>query len=1147
MLFQQLVASPDHAHMGGVPESYQPLVLADMARLAQGRVVFIARDASHAANLTRMLAFFAAELPVLSFPAWDCLPFDRLSPQTAIMTQRMATLAQLPALAGRAHIVLTTVSAATQRVPPRDMVHHLSMSLKSGQLMDSDTLVQFLAGNGYNRCSTVMEPGDYAVRGGIIDLFAPGHAQPVRLDLFGSTLESLRSFDPETQRTTSQLDGLEIITAGEVHLDKTAIQLFRRGYVAQFGTVMDADPLYQAISDGARSQGMEHWLPLFHHALEVPFDHFGDCPYAADEQMTAICNDRIEQIQDYYTARHEAMLGAQKQPSGQRIIKPLPPGQLYILPAEWERRLATLKMRHLSQFHLADGDNLGGHAAYDFAPERKQDGVNLFDAVIQLIEARRAAGKTVLLVASSRGAADRLKTLLDEHGSAPISECANWQQAQNAPLSIAHFGMDHGFETDGLCILTEQDILGDRIIKSQRRKRAENFLTEASTLNLGDHVVHTEHGIGRFEGLQTLDVGGAPHDCLKIMYHGNARLFLPVENIELLSRFGGDDMTVMLDKIGGVAWQMRKARLKEKLKQIADELIKIAAARAMREGEKLLPDSSIYNEFCARFPFEETEDQLDAIEAVIDDMSSGRPMDRLVCGDVGFGKTEVALRAAFIAAMAGRQVVLIAPTTLLVRQHTKIFKNRFTGLPVSIQELSRLVSSGTADKTRSGLADGSVDIVIGTHALLAKNIAFKRLGLVVIDEEQHFGVAHKERLKQLRAEVHVLTLTATPIPRTLQMALTGVRDLSIMATPPVDRMAIRTYVTPFDPVSLREALLREKHRTGQSFVIVPRIADIGALADFLTTDVPEVKFVSAHGQMSSSQLETRMNAFYEGQYDVLLSTSIIESGLDIPSTNTIIIHRADMFGLAQLYQMRGRVGRSKTRAYAYLTYNENKGLSDNSEKRLKVMQSLDSLGAGFNLANYDLDLRGAGNLVGEEQSGHIKEVGFELYQAMLEEAVAEQQGKEVEDSWSPQINAGISVLIPDHYVGELDLRMGLYRRLSALQNRSEINAFAVEMVDRFGPMPPEMKHLLDTLVIKINCLTATIEKIDAGPKGVVIAFRNRVFANPEGLLAYISDQSGRVKIRPDQTLVFKMKTEDGEGRLRAAGMIAEKLAKIATA
>jgi len=1148
--FDTLIAAEKRLHIGGIPNGYQPLVLADMARLAQNRIVFIARDGGQAASLVNMLQFFAVDVPVLELPAWDCQPFDRLSPHGALMAKRMACLSALPQYDSQPHIVVTTVSAAAQRLPPRHMLAKLGFSIRPGQMLDSEALVGFLAGNGYSRCSTVMEAGDYAVRGGIIDLFAPGEEAPVRLDLFGDTLESIRNFDPESQRTTGQLTELQLTTASEIHLTDDSILAFRRGYVSQFGTVMDQDPLYQAISEGARYQGMEHWLPLFHDTLETIFDHCGACVYVCDDQLEAAYQERLSQVEDYYQARHQAMIDDSKRPTTQRIIKPLPPENLYLLQEEWSARLNDMRLRQLTGFTLPEGDqviNFQGREAYQFSSERQQENINLFDTVVAHLRDKQKQGKKILLNASSAGAVDRLVQLFQEHGLQAIHLSAHWQDvvASPEPIHIADFPMDHGFETDDYYLLTEQDILGDRMVRPVRRKRAENFLTETNSLSPGDHVVHVEHGIGRFEGLQTIDAGGAPHDCLKLVYHGDARLFLPVENIDLLSRFGGDDMTVSLDKIGGGAWQMRKTRLKEKLKIIAAELIKTAAARAMRQGEKLLADHTIYDEFAARFPFNETDDQHEAIDAVLEDLASGHPMDRLICGDVGFGKTEVALRAAFVASMAGRQVAIIAPTTLLARQHGKTFRQRFAGLPVVVRELSRLVSTAEANETRAGLSDGSVDIVIGTHALLSKKITFDRLGLVIVDEEQHFGVIHKEQLKKLRAEVHMLTLTATPIPRTLQMALTGVRDLSLIATPPVDRLAVRTYVAPFDAVSLREALLREKYRTGQSFVIVPRISDIAEIASFLEEQVPEVKFVTAHGQMAGGDLETRMNAFYDGSYDVLLSTSIIESGLDVPSANTIIIHRADRFGLAQLYQMRGRVGRSKARAYAYLTYDEPLGLSDNAEKRLKVMQSLDSLGAGFNLASYDLDLRGAGNLVGEEQSGHIKEVGFELYQQMLEEAVAEQQGVDVDDNWSPTINAGISVLIPENYVPELDLRMGLYRRLSSLDDRAQINSFAVELVDRFGKMPSEVKHLLDILAIKIDCLAAGIEKIDAGPKGAVVTFRNRAFANPEALIAYVSEHQERIKVRPDQTIVFRMKAEDDDERLRAAGLIAARLAELA--
>jgi transcription-repair coupling factor (superfamily II helicase) len=588
--------------------------------------------------------------------------------------------------------------------------------------------------------------------------------------------------------------------------------------------------------------------------------------------------------------------------------------------------------------------------------------------------------------------------------------------------------------------------------------------------------------------------------------------------------------------------------MKQRIREMAGALMKIAASRILKDAPRLVPPEGLYDEFAARFPYDETEDQQNAIDAVLDDLATGRPMDRLVCGDVGFGKTEVALRAAFVTAMSGRQVAVVVPTTLLARQHHKTFMERFRGLPLNVAQASRFVPAGEMKKVKEGLTDGSVDIVVGTHALLGKTIKFKDLGLIIVDEEQHFGVAHKERLKELRAEVHVLTLSATPIPRTLQLALTGVRELSLITTPPVDRLAVRTFVTPFDPLLVREALLRERYRGGQAFYVVPRLEDLGEVKTFLDRELPEAKVAVAHGQMAAGQLEDVMTAFYEGKYDILLSTTIVESGLDIPTANTLIVHRADMFGLSQLYQLRGRVGRSKTRAYALFTVPANKTLTAQAERRLKVLQSLDTLGAGFQLASHDLDIRGAGNLLGEEQSGHIKEVGYELYQQMLEEAVAQLKAgieEPAEDQWSPTIAVGAPVMIPEGYVSDLQLRLGLYRRLSTLETDTEIDAFGAEMVDRFGTLPSEVQQLLKIMSIKVLCRRANVEKVDAGPKGIIVSFRDNAFANPNGLVAYVAEQASFAKVRPDMKIVFIRDVESPDERIKATTAILRNLVRIA--
>jgi transcription-repair coupling factor (superfamily II helicase) len=613
----------------------------------------------------------------------------------------------------------------------------------------------------------------------------------------------------------------------------------------------------------------------------------------------------------------------------------------------------------------------------------------------------------------------------------------------------------------------------------------------------------------------------------------------------LLTRYGHEEG--LLDRLGGGAWQAKKAKLKERIREMADRLIRVAAERALRRAPIMSPPDGMWDAFSARFPYQETDDQLRAIEDVIADLDAGHPMDRLICGDVGFGKTEVALRAAFVAAMSGRQVAVIAPTTLLARQHALSFQERFRGFPIRVRQLSRFISGKEASLTRQGLADGTIDIVVGTHAVLAKTVKIANLGLLIIDEEQRFGVQHKERLKQLRSDIHVLTLSATPIPRTLQLSLTGVRDLSIIGTPPVDRLAIRTFVSEFDPISIREALLREHYRGGQSFYVVPRIKDLPEVEEFLKEQLPELSYVVAHGQMAAGELDDRMNAFYDGKYDILLATTIVESGLDIPTANTMVVHRADMFGLGQLYQIRGRVGRSKVRAHAYLTTKPRMKLTQTAEKRLRVLGSLDTLGAGFTLASQDLDIRGAGNLLGEEQSGHMRDVGYELYQSMLEEAIAKIKSgelgglSEADDQWAPQINLGVPVLIPEDYVPDLDVRLGLYRRLSGLSTKVELEGFAAELIDRFGKLPREVNTLLLVVRIKSMCKRAGIAKLDGGPKGATIQFHNDKFASPQGLVEFVQDQKGLAKIK-DNKIVVRRDWGKESDKIKGAFAIARDLA-----
>jgi transcription-repair coupling factor (superfamily II helicase) len=1143
--------------LAGVPEGLDALLLARQAAAAHAAspgamILHVARDDRRLEALETALAFFAPELKVIAFPAWDTVPYDRVGPNAEIVARRITSLAKLVLGARKeAGIVLTTVSAILQRLPPRESIRRSLRPLAAGQRVDMKGLIERLSSAGFVRTGTVMEPGEYAVRGGIVDIFPPGRINPVRLDFFGDTLESIKSFDAETQRTKQIVQKLVLMPISEVAFGDGGIATFRARYVELFGGNTAEDPLYQAVSAGQRYPGQEHWLPLFHPKLETLFDYVEPAAVSFDHLADEAIRQRFDQIGEHYAARADSL---ETTKFGAPPYKPVPPDMMFLGAKDWVAALDARQVRRFSPFDepRPGVTHVGARQGRNFAPERQAEGGNLFDSVVAHVRTQQSRRKRVIIAAWTPGARERLEGLLADHGLKDVAKVASLNEAMAAPgdvVALAVLGLERGFESDDLVVIGEQDILGDRLVRPRRKARkATDVITEATSIALDDLVVHADHGIGRFVGLKTITALGAPHDCLEIVYQGGDKLFLPVENIELLSRYGTDQGDTQLDKLGGAAWQSRKARLKQRLREIAAELIKVAALRQLKEAPSLSPPAGAWDEFLARFPYEETEDQDTAIGAVLDDLAQGRPMDRLVCGDVGFGKTEVALRAAFVVAMSGLQVAVVVPTTLLARQHFKNFAQRFQGLPLKIAQASRLVTPKDLADTRAGLKAGTIDIVIGTHALLGKGMDFARLGLVVIDEEQHFGVAHKERLKQLREDVHVLTLSATPIPRTLQLALSGVRELSLITTPPVDRLAVRTYISPFDPVIIRDALRRERLRGGQSFYVVPRLADLAEVSEFLHESLPELRVATAHGQMPPTELEDVMTAFYEGQYDVLLSTAIVESGLDVPNANTLVVHRADMFGLAQLYQLRGRVGRSKTRAYAYLTTPPNQKLTEGAEKRLKVLSSLDTLGAGFSLASHDLDIRGGGNLLGEEQSGHIREVGFELYQSMLEEAIEALKGgdlAEATDQWSPQIALGTAVVLPETYIADLQLRLGLYRRLSSLVTREEIDGFGTELVDRFGPYPSEVAHLLDVMEIKGLCRQAGIQQIDAGPRGAVLVFRRNQFANPEGLAGIIAAKNSPFKLQPDHKLVYKAEWDDGEQRLSGVRALVKELATLA--
>ncbi|MBQ9090369.1 MAG: transcription-repair coupling factor [Alphaproteobacteria bacterium] len=1126
----------------GIPNGYQGIVLKRLLQTSTIHCHIVAND-RQLSFLQETISLLNPDIQILVFPNWDTVPYDRVSPKSEIVSERINTLIMLKELSKlntfeQPVLILTTTAALLQKVPPMSFFDSGVLHLTSGQSIGFDFLKHYLQQNNYVSSNAVVSVGEYTVRGGLIDIFPTGALHPIRIDFFGDEIDSIKYFDESTQRTLKSIDKITLKPVSEYRLTTDSISLFRTKYRTLFDDVQN-DYLYEAISNGIMAQGIEHFLPLFFEEMADLFDYLPKCTFSFDFQALESLSSRIEQITEYYEARRIAL----KNTDGltQEKYCPISPDLFFLTQDEVLTKIEQYQYYVFSPYVEPDKKDETGRIGQTFVDVRVQENKDVFDAVIQQISIEK---RSVILTASTFGAVQRLIGVFREHGL-KLYEAHTWQESiQNAPaILVAPFV--NGFSDNSFVLITETDMFGERVVQTQRKPKNKNFITDVNSLNIDDLVVHQIHGVGKYIGLFPIKTGQITHDCIGLVYAGGDKLFVPVENADVLSKYGSQN--VMLDTLGSSSFLQRKERVKKDLFVMAERLINIASQRALNRTEPILIPHGTYQEFCMRFPYVETEDQLRTMQEVETDLSLNRPMDRLVCGDVGFGKTEIALRSAFLVAMAGLQVAIVAPTTLLAMQHAQTFIERFKGFPIRVGTLSRLVSSTKSKQIKKELANGTLDIVVGTHALLAKTISFKRLGLVIVDEEQHFGVAHKERLKELQKGVHVLTLTATPIPRTLQLSLAGVRELSIIATPPVDRLAVKTFVTPFDGVIIKEAILREHFRGGQIFFVCPRISDMDEVRQILKELVPDIRVVEAHGQMGASSLEKIMQDFAQKKYDILLATSIIESGLDMPSVNTIIIYRADMFGLSALYQMRGRVGRGKLRAYAYLTTPPYARLNTAAQKRLNVMQSLDSLGAGFTLASHDLDIRGAGNLLGQEQSGHIREVGVALYQKMLSDAIQtlkKNNSKEVVEVFSPQISVGLSVFIPETYITDLDTRMDLYQRIGHIETLEEIDLFKDELVDRFGLYPKEVDNLFLTIRLKILCKKAHIDRLDIGEKGATISFHQNIFPNPTGLIDYITSQMGTIRIRSDQKLVVLRPFSTIENRLKSIEDIIMRIANL---
>lgn len=1079
-------------------------------------ILLIFADEESTISAYKQLKFFDSrknkKSNILHFPSLDTIPYDRVSPSTDILSKRANILATL-AQNSEKYIIVTAAQNLITRLPTPNIFSSSTMVLEPGMKLDIENLLIFLVKNGFTRAASAVDSGEFAIRGEIVDIVNADN-NGYRINFGWEVVESIRTFDTYSQISKATLKTFTLSPASESLLNSETITNFKNNFLQIFGVNYISSPLYESIISGHKFHGYEHLTPLLYKEMCLLPDFLDKFIIIYDNLCLQAILEHEHSYKDFYESR---LLSNKNNPDS--FYFAIPPKN-HICSAD-EAKDFLGKGNNI----LIEGGNTEEYTVIEnIATTAKTEKKSEFEKLFEIIT--RNKKKIPIIFCNSKSSVERIKQITSDYGYVSIG-IQNLSEAKRNIINLAIAPLKHSFSSNKYLLISERNILGDKFITQSHKsskKKLQNILTELDNISEGEMIVHKEHGIGMFERIQTIYVDDIAHDCLKIIYANGDILYLPVENIDQIKKYGNND--VMPDRLGGVSWQKRKAKLKNRIKDIADKLIKVTAKRLLTKTSPIKFDISEYEKFANKFPYSETEDQLTSINDIKNDLDSGKLMDRLICGDVGFGKTEVAIRAAFMVTHDINdnkpQIVIISPTTILAKQHYASFTQRFKDHRIKIGQLSRLVKPAEARRVRDGIEKGEINIIIGTHALLASNIKFKNLKMIIIDEEQHFGVAQKEHLKQLKTGVHVLSLSATPIPRTLQMSMIGIKDLSLIATPPIDRLPVRTSVIPFDPVVIRDALMRERFRGGLSFYVVPRIKDIEWVEKQLTKFVPELRYKIAHGQMPANEIDSVMNDFCDGKFDILLSTTIIESGIDIPIANTMIIHRSDMLGLSQLYQLRGRVGRGKVRGFAYLTLPHYKKTTQHSMQRLDVLQNIDSLGAGFTIASHDMDLRGFGNLVGGEQSGHIKEVGSELYQEMLDEAIEELKKNKDETKiaeFIPTINLSIPVLIPSEYIENSSLRLAIYRRAGSLKTNTEIEAFKDEMIDRFGPLPSEFGNLLNMVKIKNTCIELKIESLDSGPNGFVMKF-NENFDVSEMVLGFVKKHPRHAKIKPDNKLVF---------------------------
>ncbi len=1122
--------------------SARALLLAEAARTYQGLLVVVARDTQRAQVLESALAIFADELPVLQFPDWETLPYDAFSPHPQIVSQRIATLYQLPGV--KRGVLVVPIATLMQRIAPRSHITGSGLMLAKGQKLDLASEQRRLEAAGYRHVPQVAEPGDFAVRGALLDIYPMGTAEPYRIELLDDEVDSIRSFDPETQRSQQQVDSVELLPAREFPLTDEAAKTFRSNLRERFPIDVRRCPLYQDMKEGVTPGGIEYYLPLFFDQTATLFDYLGDDALFV---LGEGAGDAAEQFWAQTVERYD-----QRAHDIERPV--LPPEELYLPPEKLREQLnkrLRVEMVDAGHEHAIES---GTQPAPELPLNRKGE-----EPATSLKHFLSSYPGRVLIAADSAGRREALIETLASAGLKP-ENVENWRDFLNRHrgegrddeqirFAITIAGLEQGFALTkpAITVLTERELYGERVRSERDRKRRrgtardpETIIRDLTELTPGAPIVHVDHGVGRYRGLVSMDVGGMAGEFLTIEYAKGDKLYVPVSQLGLVSRYSGTAPELApLHSLGGDAWERARRKAAEKVRDVAAELLAIYAQRKARGGEALAIDRQLVDEFGSTFPFEETPDQETAIEAVLDDLAAPRSMDRVICGDVGFGKTEVALRAAFATATAGKQVAVLVPTTLLAQQHYLNFADRLADWPVRVDVLSRFRSAKEVSGVLKRLAEGQVDVIVGTHKLLQSDIKFKNLGLVIVDEEQRFGVRQKEQLKKLRAEVDMLTMTATPIPRTLNMAMAGLRDLSLIATPPAHRSAVRTFISAWDAATIREALQRELARGGQVYFLHNEVRTIERIVQELEELVPEARIRIAHGQMPERELEGVMADFHRQRFNVLVCTTIIETGIDIPTANTIIIDRADRFGLAQLHQLRGRVGRSHHRAYAYLLVPDRKSITADAQKRLEALASLEELGAGFTLATHDLEIRGAGELLGDEQSGQIQEIGFGLYTELLDRAVrALKSGKipdfDLSSEHETEVELHLPALIPDDYLGDVHTRLTLYKRIASARNEDELRELQVEMIDRFGLLPAPTRQLFAVASLKLMATPLGIRKLDMGANGGRITFREKPDVDPMAIIKLIQSQPRIYKLDGQDKLKVILDLPGASERIRSA-------------